>query len=108
MIPTLTTSMEKIAAAMGVPNRAEKAALIPHMVMICLSFSSNLNSFPISFPILPPSCRAAPSRPDEPPRRWVINVETKIKGAIRRGSLSPEWMEEITRFVPASLSSWSR
>ena len=29
MIPTLTTSMEKTAAARGVPKTAEKAALIP-------------------------------------------------------------------------------
>ena len=30
MMPTLTTSMEKMAAAIGVPN----------MIMMCLSFSS--------------------------------------------------------------------
>ena len=41
MMPTLTTSMEKMAAAIGVPNSAENAALIPHMIMMCLSFSSN-------------------------------------------------------------------
>ena len=32
MMPTLTTSMEKMAAAIGVPNSAENAALIPHMI----------------------------------------------------------------------------
>ena len=33
MTPTLMTSMEKTAAAMGVPNTAAKAALIPHMTI---------------------------------------------------------------------------
>ena len=85
MIPTLTTSMEKTAAAMGVPNRAEKAALIPHIIMTRLSFSSIRKTFPRKFPMLPPSCRAAPSRPAEPPNRWVRIVAVKIRGAVLRG-----------------------
>ena len=32
MIPTLTTSRENTAAAMGVPKRAENAALMPHIM----------------------------------------------------------------------------
>ena len=31
----------------------------------------------------PPSSRAAPSRPLEPPNRWVMTVEAKISGAVR-------------------------
>ncbi len=108
MMPTLTTSREKMAAAMGVPNRAEKAALMLHMVMMFLSFSSKPTRLPMALPMLPPSCSAAPSRPAEPPSRWVIRVERKISGAMRRGSRWPEWMEESTRFVPVSFSCWSR
>ena len=48
------------AAAIGVPKRAENAALMPHMIMTCLSLSSKRKNFPIAFPILPPICRAAP------------------------------------------------
>ncbi len=108
MMPTLTTSMEKIAAAIGVPKSAENAALMPHIIMICLSFSSKPNSLPRPFPMLPPSCSAAPSRPAEPPNRWVISVEIKMSGAIRNGILSPEWMAESTRFVPESFSLCER
>ena len=104
MTPTLTISIGRIAAAIGVPNKAENAALIPHMIMTCLSLSSKRNSFPKAFPILPPICNAAPSRPAEPPNRCVINVDTKIRGAIRSGNSSSEWMAEMTRFVPVSFS----
>ena len=69
MTPTLIISMEKIAAAIGVPNSALNAALMPHIIMTCLSFSSNLNTLPIELPMLPPICSAAPSRPAEPPNR---------------------------------------
>ena len=62
---------------------AENAALMPHIIMICLSFSSKPNSLPRPFPMLPPSCSAAPSRPAEPPNRWGISVEIKMRGAIR-------------------------
>ena len=34
MMPTLTTSIEKTVAVSGVPNNAEKAALIPHIIII--------------------------------------------------------------------------
>ena len=38
--------------------------------------------------MLPPSWSAAPSRPAEPPKRCVITVLTKIKGAIINGTFS--------------------
>ena len=100
MIPTDTTSMEKKEAAMGVPKRAEKTALIPHMVMVFRSFSSNLKSLPTFCPREPPICRAAPSRPTEAPERWEKIVERNISNERRRGITSPEWMASRTRFVP--------
>ena len=33
MAPTLMTSIENIAAVTGVPNNAENAALMPHMMI---------------------------------------------------------------------------
>ena len=77
-------------AAIGVPNSDEKAALIPHIIITCLSFSSKRKIFPRELPILPPICKAAPSLPAEPPKKCVISVDINIKGAMRNGSLSPE------------------
>ena len=89
------------AAVIGVPNSAENTALIPHRVSMCLSLSSSLRIFPIDTPILPPIWRAAPSRPEEPPNKCVITVDTNMSGAIREGiSFSTLLMEPITRFVP--------
>ena len=93
--PTLTISIGRMAAAIGVPKRAENAALMPHMIMTCLSLSSKRKNFPIAFPILPPICRAAPSRPADPPKKQVrvsAGPEIKIKGAMRRGSCHAEWI----------------
>ena len=104
MTPTLTISIGRIAAAIGVPNSAENAALIPHMIITCLSLLSKRNSLPNALPILPPICKAAPSRPADPPNKCVISVDTKISGAIRSGSSSSEWIAEMTRFVPVSFS----
>ena len=53
--PTLITSIEKTAAAIGVPNSAEKQALMPHIIIIRVSFSSNLNSFANVLPNAPPT-----------------------------------------------------
>ena len=81
MIPTETTSIGKIAAAIGVPNSEENTALMPTIIMVFLSDSLNRNSFPMLFPILPPSCSAAPSRPTEAPTRcekivfWGVKID---------------------------------
>ena len=74
--------MAKTTAAKGVPKRAENPALIPHMVIILWSFSSSFILLPRKEAMLPPICKAAPSRPDEPPKRWVINVLINISGAV--------------------------
>ena len=50
----LMTSILNSAAVIGVPNSAEKTALMPQSVSICLSLSSSLNSLPMDTPMLPP------------------------------------------------------
>ena len=64
---------------------AAKAADIPHMVNTRMSFSSSFSHRPMLPETEPPSWRAAPSRPAEPPNRWVSTVERKISGAVRKG-----------------------
>ena len=44
-----------MAAVIGVPKSAENTALMPHIVMICISFSSRRDILPISPAMLPPS-----------------------------------------------------
>ena len=46
----------------------------------------NGRSFPIAFPILPPICRAAPSRPADPPNRCVISVGNKDQRSHAHGA----------------------
>ena len=53
--PTLITPSAKTAAVIGVPKSAENTALMPHIVMICISFSSRRDILPISPAMLPPS-----------------------------------------------------
>ena len=76
--------MENMAAVRGVPNRAEKAADMPHMVMMRRSLSSRRIHRPTLEEMEPPIWRMAPSRPEEPPHRWVSMVAAKTRGAVRR------------------------
>ena len=96
--------MAKMAAVMGVPNSPEKAADMPHMTMILRSFSSRWIFLPTQAPMEPPSWRAAPSRPAEPPTRWVMTVERKMRGAVRSFMGSCSRTATSTRFVPRSFS----
>ena len=100
MMPTLETSMAKKEAVMGVPNRAEKAAAMPLIRMIFLSFSFRRNRFPTEVPRDAPICRAALSRPTEPPNRMVMTVETKIRPAILSGMATFVWMLSMMESVP--------
>ena len=88
MIPILATSIGKNTAAIGVPNIAEKAALIPHIIIMRFSSSLNFSHLILLSPAAAalPSCKAAPSLPTEPPKACVIRVDTKISGAITTGS----------------------
>ena len=95
------TSIAKIAAVSGVPNSAENRPLMPHITAIGRSLSFSLISLPKKLPMQPPSCKAAPSRPAEPPKRWVITVDMKITGASSIGTLSSLRTERIMRLVSA-------
>ena len=77
------TSIANTLAARGVPNRAAKPAAMPHMVIVRESRSSSRIQWPMLPDIAPPSCSAAPSRPAEPPHRWVSTEVTKMLGASR-------------------------
>ena len=89
---------------MGVPNSPEKAADMPHMTMILRSFSSRWIFLPTQAPMEPPSWRAAPSRPADPPTRWVRMVDRKMRGAVRRRMGSASRTAVSTRLVPRSRS----
>ena len=104
MTPTLTTSMAKTAAVSGAPNRAEKAAAMPHITMMRSSFSSRRKRRPAQAAREPPSWRAAPSRPAEPPHRWVRAVAAKIRGAVRSRRGPASRTATSTRSVPRSFS----
>ena len=104
MTPTLSTSMAKTAAPMGVPKRAEKPAAMPAMVIIRSSRSSRCSSCPSLLPMLPPICNAAPSRPALPPVRWVRTVAMKMRGTWRTWSCRASRTEARMNSVPPSLS----
>ena len=105
IIPTLATSIGKKTAAIGVPKIAEKAALMPHMIIMRFSSSLSLSHFILFKPAAAalPSCKAAPSLPTEPPNTCVIRVDIKIRGAITTGSSALACMVLITRLVPFDL-----
>ncbi len=94
-MPTVLISSGRIVAASGVPNRAEKEADMPTIIERRLALSADvIFSFSArKFPRLPPICKAAPSRPEEPPNRCVMTVDTKISGAIRNG-IGSSWRIE--------------
>ena len=89
-----------MAAAKGVPKSPEKAALIPHIMILLCSFLERCKILPILEPREPPTCRAAPSRPTEAPKKWETTVLNIIKGAISAGNCSPFRTDSITRLVP--------
>ena len=100
MTPTVLISIESTVAASGVPNSAEKAALMPHMMVRRRSSFRKCSSCPSPCPSEPPTCSAAPSRPAEPPKRCVSTVDTMMSGAIFTGTRSLSRMASSTRFVP--------
>ena len=102
--PMYNTSSAKIAPATGVPNTAAKPAAIPHINKIWSCCGGNLNSFPNCAAMLPPICTAVPSRPAEPPNKWVITVVNKISGVMPAGTPTPGWcISSIITLLPAAL-----
>ena len=93
-----------MAAVRGVPKRAEKAAAMPQTVSIRPSSGSTPSRWAILLEMEAPNWRAAPSRPAEPPTRWVMTVERKMRGAVRSFMGSCSRTATSTRFVPRSFS----
>jgi len=52
----------------------------------------------------PPIWRIAPSRPAEPPKRCVMSVAAKTRGAVLRGRAEFSRTAASTKFVPRSFS----
>ena len=89
----LITSIEKIAAAIGVPNKAANTPLMPHMTAIFLSFSSNFSHFPIWVPCVFSAFTAAALA-----RFWGLMPEQFAIGAV------PAWSIE-TAIVAVGLAA---
>ena len=78
-------SRENTAPASGVPNTEAKPPATPQIKSIRTVAASKDQRLPSWAANAAPICRAVPSRPAEPPKRWVIKVPNKTKGAIRKG-----------------------
>ena len=78
-------SNANMAPAQGVPKTAANPALTPIIMMIFFSESFSLNHLANGAAIAPPICTAVPSRPAEPPAKWVNIVPMYTKGAILKG-----------------------
>ena len=100
MTPMLMTTMANTVAVRGVPNRAVKKAAMPAMVAVRMSRSSRWNSRPVWKPMVPPIWRAAPSRPAEPPHRWVSTVPRKMAGSSQMDRGLPRWTASRMSLVP--------
>ena len=98
MLPTQTTSIEKMVADIGVPSIAAKPADIPLIIISFLSFLSNFSNEENPLPILPPIKSAEPVRPAEPPHKCVrvaaiIMSGVRIKGIGFSSAVSEESIE---------------
>ena len=85
ILPKINTSSAKMPPAKGVPKTEAKPALIPAIKTICRSRLDNFKTFVKRSAMAPPICTAVPSRPADPPNRWVIMVPNKTSGAILKG-----------------------
>ena len=99
-MPTDSNSMQKKVAVKGVPKRPANTALMPDMIITRRSFSSSRKIFASMDATLPPSCNAAPSRPAEPPKRWVVAVARKMEGATMGETALPSSTASMISLVP--------
>ncbi len=87
----------------GGANTAPKPAAMPAMSRRRTSPNSRRKALPKPEAKLPPSWTAVPSRPAEPPNRCVATVETRISGAMRKGTPAPgSWICSTIRLLPPS------
>ena len=103
----LMTTMANTVAVRGVPNKAEKNAAMPAMVAVRRSRSSRLKRFPAWRPMVPPICKAAPSRPALPPPRWVSTVLINMTGSSQNRMGLPSLTQSIISSVetPSSFAA---
>ena len=103
MTPTLTISIGRMAAAIGGTKESGKrsthAAHDHDMFIFIVKTEEFSDCVSDTATHLQGGTFTVPA---DPPNRCVISVEIKIKGAMRRGSSSSEWMAEMTRLVPVS------
>ena len=96
----MSISIPNMAPAAGVPNTPPNPAVTPLRSSVC-RVDAESGSKPQAAEAMPaPICTAVPSRPAEPPKRWVISVLEKIMGAILRGTAPADLMAVITRSFP--------
>ncbi len=99
----VSTSRPKIAPASGVPNTDEKPAAMPPISRMRRASRFRPNTAVMRSASAPPICTAVPSRPAEPPSRWVITVATSTSGAMRFGTIfRGSWISSISRLLPPS------
>ena len=98
--PTCATVTAKSAEAIGVPNSAENSAAMPHTAAHRRPAGDCFSQLPMVQPMLPPICRAAPSRPAEPPHRWVSTAPRKMAGVKASGRGLPCCTVRNTSSVP--------
>ena len=96
--------MAKQAAASGCRTGQRRTQPMPLMVAVRRSWSLSRSRVPRFQPMLPPICNAAPSRPAEPPHRWVSTVPRKIAGTSRMLTGSPLCTARRTLLVPHALA----
>ena len=102
--PTQEISRAKRTAVMGLPKTAENPALMPHMMARSWNSGPKRAALRTSSAREPPICRAAPSRPAEPPKAWVSTVAQNTTGASRRETgCSPRAAWMIRSVPPAVL-----
>ena len=102
MTPTLMTSTENTAAARGDAEKGGESGAHTAHGQNAGVFIVKRRAPPILEEMLPPICSAAPSRPEEPPNRWVITVLIKINGAVRSRMGWPLRTANNTELVPWS------
>ena len=86
--PIANTSNPNNVPAKGVPNTELKPALIPLIIKISRSALSNRNKRAVLSANAPPIWTAVPSRPTDPPNKWVVMVPNSVSGISRNGIFS--------------------
>ena len=99
--------MAKKVAASGVLNKAEKNAAIPHCTAMRRSCSFRCSTPPAHQPMVPPICKAAPSRPALPPPKWVSTVLINMTGSSQNRMGLPSLTQSIISSVetPSSFAA---